>query len=442
MGTALPYALRLVTMPQYDVKQVSEIATTILGYEKDRHGRNTQGAHQLAKVRALATGTAEAELGWWENVEHGALPLELHPKPDHEHPLEFVAVFEDDEEVRDAFVDWLRKAYAIEENEEDTPWRHIKTTTLPPPPGGFDKFDRVLRQFFHPSHAAWYTPQVMRRMAEEELITGYDVGRFLGLCAESLERAGESVDILRNVALRAVQTEVAKKARASTNYASISEAISLANQPKVQDLLMQNSGVLQVLLITLRASSQAAMIRGLRAVATNRRYDITQRFGRVPTFEEITASNVKGAAEMWHKMPWEILQPLVKKHGDQLRASLLKRTDFPYEKYKEVFTDHEGRFKLKSSSELEIDDVYTLQAKRSPFGSSNRLEMLRGRGAFYRRAVALREALRKDYPVEVAQLICLRHLDNRAALGAYIEPILTDRVRAALTKYGSPGNSG
>lgn len=426
----------------FDYEQLKQIAATIRGYEQPapiyasaRELRLTNGPGLPALVtNAFIARTADTKLNWATLLMLGVVPTtaaehETAPPyaPEKCHTLDFVAAFADHPPIHDYF---LRRFERLLASEDASDRVITKQGNLIPPPRHAKRFNHVHGQHFRTYHAAWYTPRALTKLAREQLTYRGHIAGFLCDIAISLERAGEDISILQEIATEAVVGVLKEKPTSSTDYVNLAQAIQLADAREIYDQLRKRTGsVLQMLLITLPNAPPDAMVAGLKALAGTRQTEILAYLGRVPTAEELLAANVKGAGLIWRTMPWELLQPTVASDGEALRAGLLKRSELSFEELQKCFIDHLQRY-TRQRAPRELRQIQDAEARYA-----NLAEHLKQ----FDIAKRAEEVLRASYVDEdVRWLVAFRHIAMRDDLRVYLEPHLTEEVKAALTSWRAP----
>jgi hypothetical protein len=414
-------------MSKYDVAQLEPISRTIFEYEKERfYGTPSQATYA---AETLVTGEPSAQLSWSLNVKLGTLPVDLKRKDSDGHHLDYVCAFAAHPEIRDQFLERLRKDIAEEDDSGFSGTLFHPARATPGPTTLELRLDRGRTRLFHPYHAAWYTPRALVKLATEQLTYRYSAGTFLAQVGAALERSGQSSEVLSEVATKAVVRELDNRAKASTDFGALAGAAVLADQAVLEDKLMHLGGVYQNLCLALRRSKPETMVAGLRAAASYKRLEILSYMGRAPTLEELLRSNVKGTGNVWRLMPWEIFGPLVQEHGAKLRAALMKRTELSFDELRQCLVDHDKRLPRKvAAPRTDVSAKETL-SEWSRFADGLQR---------YFPATRVRAVLNDLFPVDVAKLIAFRHITDRSDLGTYVDHILPDAARHALAAFETP----
>lgn len=420
----------------FTIEQAEEVAKTIFRYEAFLS--NFNGDLALHASGVLVSGTALEMLPWSLNLKLGADPLPLKAADyEEQHPLLFAAAFQDHPEFARGFVERLRK------NIEDRHYNNVPFTisarNIPGPKDLSMRLDQVSGSYFHPLHAAWYTPKALKRLATEQLVYQRGVAAWLGQVSQALERAGQDQAVLREVATKAVLAELEKKPSLNTDYDALAQTLPLCDMELIEEELARQKNVYAILCIALPDPKPATMKKGLKALAASSRHDLIGFLRRPPTVEELTGANVKGAGHLWYKMPWDKLEPAVREHGSKLRAALLKRTELAQarEILNLCLSDHPARCPDRSKEsplDTEVSDAAG-KGRRDVLGEWPVFE--RGMQRYFT-ATRVREVLSARYSPIMARLVALRHLSQRDDLARYTDPLLTEEVRAALASYDTP----
>jgi hypothetical protein len=431
----------------FDIKQAEQVAQTVLFYERGQGFATSynEGAAQLAlaSTEVLTTGVPSDDLSWSLNLKLGCMP-------DHSqwcnysehHPLNYAAAFLDHADLSERFVARVRRDL---QQSSDSAYTSSNSRSnikgLPGPRDLSQRLDIISPVLFHPSHAAWYQPKALVRMAGDTLTTRSGIGAWLRELGTALELGGQSPTILKEIATRTVLKELKKKATLNTDFVALAKAISIADQEPIEKDLLATPGIYQVLCVTLPNPSPETMKKGLRALAGSRRMDMLKYFGRAPTIDELLGANVKGAATVWRLMPWSLLEPVVQEHGTKLRAALLKRNEITtkVEELKQVLVDHEKRAKLDTDVEEEPDEADTGLHRNRPIPF---YKFQHGVVDRFFAANRLRTILNESYSSVMARFILFRHLSFRTDLGQYTDHLLTDAARHALASYEPPLRPG
>lgn len=426
----------------YTLEQLEAIATTILNYEGGQTVGAYRAAHNELPITAseiLMTGIPHRDLTWSLNLKLGANPAALQGGHSFtwQHPLHFMAAFEDYPELRDSFKERLHKNLT----DECSDHMNLISAAVRKVPGPKDwslRLDDACGQLFHPSHAAWYTPKALNKLAHEQMVYRYhkDISVWLGEVRKTLEDAKQDTSIFTSIATEVVIRALREKASLNTDYTSLARVIPLGDQERLEEELSPLNNVYAILCVALTNPSPKTMTRGLRAIASSGKYGLLRNLGRSPTLEELIGSNVKGAGHIWWRMPWSVLRPVVVEHGPTLRGALIKRTELPHEMLKEVLVDHEKRVRLLHETPVENDDE-ELEVWPDKADGISWHDWKRGLMRFFD-AERLREVLSSEYSESVARLIVLRHLSAREDLARYVDPVLTETARAALATYDTP----
>ncbi len=430
----------MVTMTPYDVEQVVAIAKTVFEYESrdiQKRGIVLRNYTHVYAAQVLATGEPCNELTWTLNVKLGAEPYIL--KNFHqssERPLiEFAAAFAEDPPVQARFLHRLKKeAVSYGNSSYASSYGYggmAKPYVVPPPTSPDLRLDEISTRWFHPLHSAWYTHRALVKVGNEAMTyQSHGAGKFLGQIAATLTRSKEDSEVLREIATTLSKRELAKKAKPSTDYHSLAEAIRLADQEVIEKVLRDKPGVQQALLLALRNPSEDSMVRGLRSIAGSKHLSILRFMGRSPTLEELVQGNVKGAAEVWRMMPWSRLSDVVESRGEELRAALIKRSEVGLDELRQCLADHPHRYTLEEEvNEKRADDLEN---------SEGDFQMLKRSLMRFYDAQVVCDVLNEILPPEVVQLVALRHLTDREDLAKYVDHLLPEQVLYALAGYDSP----
>lgn len=424
-------------MPSYSVEQVTAIANTVFAYEtkESLYGTGYGGGPGLhvEAANVLATAVPEKRLSWALNIKLGADPTTLDQwNREAEHLIEFAAAFAEHADIRDQFLRRFERDLANEVT--DTRYRHTARRLkrrVPGPSAPELRFDKANIRLFHPIYAPWYTPKALVKLAQERFTyEAHGLGQFLGEISNALKRSNGDTSILRDVATRLAKRELAKKAKPSTDYHGLAEAIQLADQNEIEKVLLGLSGVQQALLITLRDPAPDSMARGLRSLASSKHLGMLRFMGRDPTCAELLAANVRGAAQLWQHMPWARLRSVVEAHGKELRAALIRRSEMDLDELRICLSDHPQRYSLAGVAESTNTD---LENENEASWGTFKQSLQR-----YFDAQAVREVLNERFPPEAVRLIALRHLTGREDLAQYVDHLLPDEALYALAAYESP----
>lgn len=409
----------------YDLDQVEQISQTVFAYERGDPKFVQRPPRILAAIDALLTGAPDTMLSWSLNVKLGANPTVMRRRSiADEHCIDFAAAFADHPELQATFLNYLKK----EIEEDDTLGTKRSLIYVPGPRNPGLRLDRGCTRLFHPQHAPWYTPKALTKLAADQLQHQTGIGGFLQRTADALARHGEPSDMLRDIATTAVTNAIKKKATATTDFVAIADAIALADQSRVEEALLKCNGVYQILLITLHHSTSKGMAAGLKALASTKRLELLRCLGRAPTAQELLDSNVKGAANVWRFMPWELLAPVVREHGVALRGGLLKH-EINVDVIRQSLVDHPGRYPKGVAGRAAREGL--------PYGHAQWAAFERNVQRYFP-AVRVRETVVEHFPPGVARLVLFRHLTGRDDLAKYVDPLLPNPVRHALASYVPP----
>lgn len=410
----------------FSIEQLEHVSRTIFQYEL----RPIPVTKEIAAAHAanvFSTGNATPILSWTMNTQLGALPLCLdHGPPAGDHLLDYAAAFRDHSYERDLFLSRLKEELSNStEALRNASGRRLHYTAreLPPPPDPSLRLTTGIIQLFHPSHAAWYTPRALAKIAHAHLTYQSGIGTFLSEIGRTLERSSADTAVLARVATQAAMGEFEKRPSGTTDYVALAQLIPLCEQEEVDKLFCGLDSVYRVLAITLRDPSKLAMITGLRTLANTRHLNLLAFMGRAPTLEELLESNIRGAARIWRLMPWALFGPVVKAHGEALRGALIKRTEMPYDELRTCLVNHDDRIAL-----------YQDKLAKPAASSSQDFETFAANVRQYHPSSAAREILCATYPLDVVKLIALRHHTAREDLAAYVDPILTLPAKEALSR--------
>ena len=428
----------------FTIEQAEKIAETIFHYEHDRFTPPPYAASAaclaLTASRVLITGEAHDDLAWSLNIKLGAHPADLE-KSDYtnQHPLYFVAAFEDCPEVRDPFLKRL-KNNIDGVKAEPSYYGSAIAISAQPLPGPKDlslRLSKVHSHYFHPLHAAWYTPKVLSRLAASTLTYQTGMAPWLSQVARALSGGGQGTATLQEIATKVILRELATKPSLNTDYEAIAQIINVGDGEQIEAALSSLSNIYTVLCVTLPNPSPETMARGLKALAGSKHHNMLRYMRRSPTIEELSRGNVKGAAAVWRLMPWKHLEPVVREHGTQLRAQLLKRAEVSYEELKQCLVDHDKRLTdLSSLNPLAEEEAN--ERVHGPHRNVGAWSQFQHGVQRYFSAIRLREVLAESYSPLMARMIAFRHLAQRDDLARYTDPLLTEAARAALASYDLP----
>jgi hypothetical protein len=407
----------------YDFDQVEQISQTVFAYERG-DPQHMNPPRILMAVDTLLTGTPHRVLAWTLNAKLGANPTLLNRRSAVDgHCIDFAAAYADYPELQANFLDYLKRKI----EEDDSVVGMYSNPYVPGPRSPDLRFDKGCTKLFHPQHASWYTPKALVKLASDQLQYQTGIGRYLRDTAFALAQHGESAEMLRDIATTAVTNALKKKATATTDFVGIADAIALADQGRVEETLLKCNGVYRILLVTLHRSTSKGMVAGLKALSSSKRLELLRCMGRTPTAQELLDSNVKGAANVWRFMPWELLAPVVREHGVALRGGLLKH-ELPVELLRQCLIDHSDRY---------FKGALGRATAEAPRGYEEWTAFAKGLQRYFA-AIRVRETVLEHFPTEVARLIMFRHVTGRDDLAKFVDHLLPEPVRHALASYVPP----
>jgi hypothetical protein len=347
-----------------------------------------------------------------------------------EQAVEFAAAFDAHPEVRQYFLDAHQRV--IEQALESGDWDHAPRSrlVLPPPQVLSLRFAQAPRSVFLPEHALWYTPKAVVKFLEERFTHGRADGAMLAELFVACVGDPEAELEMNRIILTYLERTFDEKFHRYKNreHAHRADVLAIAPAAESEVLLAQAPDPYADLGVCIANVSDKTMVRALRMLAKYKRFGILRRMSRAPTFEELKASNIKGAGEVWNAMPWELWEPVVKAHGGALRAELLKRTELDVHMLRTILTNHDQRFpRMEERHNIKIET-----------NARDRFTVFQGWMLNYFPAIKLREALRRAYAPNTQQLVALYHLTKDEALAPNVESILTPEVRACMAAHTSP----
>jgi hypothetical protein len=207
-------------------------------------------------------------------------------------------------------------------------------------------------------------------------------------------------------------------------------ALRFCDQKAAEEHLMkQPRDAMKCLLVTLENPSPKAMITGLKVLAGLSKHVALRYMRRAPTYEELAAANVKGADEVWRRMPWEFMQPVTAVGEGKVRGLLLKHIDDNPQLYAQVFVNTDHRMKAYTAESIELRD----QCLADWRGYQERITER------YYAACAVRAAFEAaGTPLEVQQVIMIGCLSSNPDLLEHMSDAIDDRIYKALEGYRTP----
>lgn len=349
-----------------------------------------------------------------------------------EHPIEYAAAFDEHPAVRQYFLDAHQKIidHALETGDWHSAW-HLSSMALPPPKDPALRFTQAPASVFHPGHASWYTPKAIVKFLEARFTHGSADGAILAELFSSCLGDPEAEQGMNQIILRYLEKIFDQRFHRYKNrdHGHRADVLAIAPSAESEALLANAADPYADLGACIQNVSEKTMIRALRMLAKYKRFGVLRRMSRPPTFEELKASNIRGAGEVWNAMPWELFEPVVRSQGSALRAELLKRTELSVSILRTVLTNHDQRFSR-------MEAPHTLASGFTP--ARERFLRLQRWALNYFPAIKLREALQRTYRPNTQQLVALYHLTKDEELAPKVTPILTPEVRACMAAHASP----
>jgi len=455
-------------------EHIKTLARTAKHYEEENsytssyETTSTHPLYVLAQYFLTRSGEKREKILWSMLLKLGINPLELPretvDRPYDEthygtawrfskvpHPLLLAAAFDDSDSPIPAanFVNRVNDDFPYEAADDPQKIRYARSTArtlyfdapecvfVVPPPVTSARV--TVNLDFRPELAAWYTPGAVAAQLERSASDAALVRRI----ADTLKDAGRDTAVLQQAAMKHLK-RCTESAATSHNFRQYGDLAMLLRHCEREALLgfvgdkIKHKRAHAILGVAVPDAPREFMIQGLRMLCGVEGFEVMRYMTRSPTVTELQKCRLKGLMQVLWRMPWPIIEPLIRTYEGDVRALLLKEAPENLDKARQVFSDHENRIKLAPENIVETNT--------RTFG--NFAEFKHGIRSRYAAAQRLHQELKRldhevamillmDHILPVPHLAEVRVLRNdrglEAALEAWKTPLTTDKYPGSST---------
>ncbi len=173
----------------------------------------------------------------------------------------------------------------------------------------------------------WYTEDSIQSSLRTDAASPHAVP----LAIDLMNKFGADESFIDAIRLKALGDLYEILKRKSRQKSSMSEAVLLyraLDHDRARDVANDDTfkGQYVALLCTRETCTEAEMVMSLRLMTTSEptRAALLKYLGRAPSFDEIKSVKGSGVVDILYEMPWNLLQPLLEKHENEVRGLLLR----------------------------------------------------------------------------------------------------------------------
>jgi hypothetical protein len=355
----------------------------------------------------LPRGTVEKP---YDTTHYGSAAWRFSSKP---HPALLAAVFDDTdaplsaaaflERVNDDFQhevaeDPKKMQYARDAHSGGLHFDAGELCFLVPPPITSTRI--CVNLDFRPELAAWYTPGAIAAQLERTSSDATLVRRI----ADTLKEAGRDTTVLQQAAIKHLKksTDSSATSHSFRQYGELAMLLKHCDRGELLTFIgdkIKHKRAHALLGVAVPDPPSDILVQGIRMLGGVNGHDAMKYMTRSPTIAELQQCRLKGLMHTLWKMPWPIIEPLVRTYEGDVRSLLLKEAPENLGKARQVFSDHDSRVKLAADNVVED--------KNRVFG--NFAEFKHGIRSRYTAAQRLHQELQRLDP-EVATILLMDHI--------------------------------
>lgn len=282
---------------------------------------------------------------------------------------------------------------------------------------------------FRAEMAAWYTSAAIAAQLDRSHRDATLVRRI----ADTLKDAGRNTAVLQQAALKHLKqsTESAATSHSFRQYGELAMLLKHCDRAELLAFVgekIKHKRAHAVLGVAVPDPPSDVMVQGIRMLCGVNGFEVMKYMTRSPTISELQQCRIKGLMQVLWKMPWPIIEPLVRTYEGDVRSLLLKEGPENLDKARQVFSDHQDRINLAPEH---------IGMETSSRRIGNFAEFKHGIRSRYTAAQRLhRELQRLDH--EVAMILLMDHIVPVPHL-AEVRALRNDRGLAeALEAWQSP----